>query len=290
MMPVIRVKKTKNYTVMSNFHLRDKRLSAKAIGVMSIMLSLPDDWDFTIGGLMQIIKDGRDSIAGALHELERYGYLHREQERVKSGVFGGFVYTLYEEPQTGFPKAVKPKTGFPKAVKPKTAEPKPVNPSLLNTDIRSTDLLSTDKTNTEYTTTTTTTTRACEGGDSDTDQGLSRAVKLYADNINPAYGPIESEKLLMLYDRYHSKWLEAAIIEAAESSRRPSVKYIEAILERWERDGFKSKRRKDGNHGDNPGGHRKPTEETETDRLLREKEQRDAAQIERWAREGGFSA
>ena len=138
--------------------------------------------------------------------------------------------------------------------------------------------------------TTTTTTRAREGEDSDTDQGLSRVVKLYADNINPSYGPIESEKLLMLYDRYHSKWLEAAIIEAAESSRRPSVKYIEAIRERLERDGFNSKRRKDGNHGDNPGGHRKPTEETETDRLLREKEQRDAAQIERWAREGGFSA
>ena len=82
------------------------------------------------------------------------------------------------------------------------------------------------------TTTTTTRAHACEE-DSDTDQDLSRVVKLYADNINPAYSPIESEKLLMLYDRYHSKWLEAAIIEAAESSRRPSVKYIEAILERW---------------------------------------------------------
>lgn len=92
--------------------------------------------------------------------------------------------------------------------------------------------------------TTTTTTRACAGEDSDTDQALSRVVKLYADNINPAYGPIESEKLLMLYDRYHSKWLEAAIIEAAESSRRPSVKYIEAILDRWERDGFKAPKQK----------------------------------------------
>lgn len=97
--------------------------------------------------------------------------------------------------------------------------------------------------------TTTTTTRAREGEDSDIDQGLSRVVKLYADNINPSYGPIESEKLLMLYDRYHSKWLEAAIIEAAESSMRPSVKYIEAILERWERDGFQAKKsKKRGKH------------------------------------------
>lgn len=95
------------------------------------------------------------------------------------------------------------------------------------------------------TTTTTTRAHACEE-DSDTDQDLSRVVKLYADNINPAYSPIESEKLLMLYDRYHSKWLEAAIIEAAESSRRPSVKYIEAILERWERDGFKAPKQKKG--------------------------------------------
>ena len=95
------------------------------------------------------------------------------------------------------------------------------------------------------TTTTTTRAHACEE-DSDTDQDLSRVVKLYADNINPAYSPIESEKLLMLYDRYHSKWLEAAIIEAAESSRSPSVKYIEAILERWERDGFKAPKQKKG--------------------------------------------
>ena len=95
------------------------------------------------------------------------------------------------------------------------------------------------------TTTTTMRAHACEE-DSDTDQDLSRVVNLYADNINPAYSPIESEKLLMLYDRYHSKWLEAAIIEAAESSRRPSVKYIEAILERWERDGFKAPKQKKG--------------------------------------------
>lgn len=100
---------------------------------------------------------------------------------------------------------------------------------------------------------TTTTTRACAGEDSDTDQALSRVVKLYADNINPAYGPIESEKLMALYDRYHGRWLEAAIIEAAESSRRPSVKYIAAILERWERDGFQAKKSKKGEKHDGKG-------------------------------------
>lgn len=94
--------------------------------------------------------------------------------------------------------------------------------------------------------TTTTTTRAREGEGQDGDQELSRVVKLYTDNINPAYGPIESEKLMALYDKYHGRWLEAAIVEAVESSRRPSVKYIAAILERWERDGFKAPKQKKG--------------------------------------------
>ena len=87
--------------------------------------------------------------------------------------------------------------------------------------------------------------RACEEN-SDTDRELGQVVKIYADNVNPAYGPIESDKLLSLYDKYHGKWLEAAIIEATESSTRPNLKYIEAILERWERDGFKSPKPKKG--------------------------------------------
>ena len=87
--------------------------------------------------------------------------------------------------------------------------------------------------------------RACEEN-SDTDRELGQVVKIYADNVNPAYGPIESDKLLSLYDKYHGKWLEAAIIEATESSTRPNLKYIEAILERWERDGFKAPKQKKG--------------------------------------------
>ena len=87
--------------------------------------------------------------------------------------------------------------------------------------------------------------RACEE-DSDTDRELGQVVKIYADNVNPAYGPIAPDKLLSLYDKYHGKWLEAAIIEATESSTRPNLKYIEAILERWERDGFKAPKPKKG--------------------------------------------
>lgn len=88
--------------------------------------------------------------------------------------------------------------------------------------------------------------RTREGENSGDDQELRRVVELYANNVNPTYGPIESEKLVALYDKYHGRWLEAAIIEATESSTRPNLKYIEAILERWERDGFKAPKQKKG--------------------------------------------
>lgn len=83
-------------------------------------------------------------------------------------------------------------------------------------------------------------THARGGESSDNEQDLGRIVDLYANNVNPTYGPIESEKLMALYDKYNGRWLEAAIIEATESSTRPNLKYIAAILERWERDGFKA--------------------------------------------------
>lgn len=89
-------------------------------------------------------------------------------------------------------------------------------------------------------------THARGGESSDNEQDLGRIVDLYANNVNPTYGPIESEKLVALYDKYNGRWLEAAIIEATESSTRPNLKYIAAILERWERDGFKAPKQKKG--------------------------------------------
>ena len=285
-MSVIRVNKTKNYTVMSNFHLRDKRLSAKAIGVMSVMLSLPDDWDYTIGGLTKIIKDGRGSIAGALQELVKCGYLKREQKRVPSGTFGEYIYTLYEEPQTNLPKAVKPKAEKPiavnpKAVNPRADEPKAENPSQLNTDRRSTDKQSTERQNTDNAA------AAAEGAGENME--LSEVVKAFENGIHPIANLYEKDALLDLFDKYKKEWCIAAIKEAALNNGR-SIHYVQSILERWERDGFKSKKRKDKKNGVNTGSHRKADGETETDRLLREKERRDAERIERWAREGDFSA
>ena len=99
-MAVFRVEKTKNYTVMSNYHLRDKSLSLKAKGLLSLMLSLPDDWDYTIKGLAQICKDGMDSIRSAVHELEQHGYVSRRRIRNEKGQVGDIEYTIRERPRT----------------------------------------------------------------------------------------------------------------------------------------------------------------------------------------------
>ena len=99
-MAVIRVIKSKDYTVMSNTHLRDKRLSLKAVGLLSIVLSLPDDWHYTVNGLVGSVKDGKRAVNGALSELKQYGYLkvnklYPNSERSKIE----YQYVFYEKPQ-----------------------------------------------------------------------------------------------------------------------------------------------------------------------------------------------
>lgn len=97
-MSIFRINKTQNYTVMSNYHLVDKSLSLKAKGLMSYMLSRPDNWDFTELGLVACLKEKRSAIRSALKELEEYGYLVRRQERSNDGTYGSSSYDLYEKP------------------------------------------------------------------------------------------------------------------------------------------------------------------------------------------------
>ena len=99
-MSVFRVEKTKGYTVMSNHHLRNHTLSLKAKGLLSQMLSLPEDWDYTLQGLAQINKESIDAIREAVRELERAGYIERSRERDERGCLRGTVYTIYEQPRT----------------------------------------------------------------------------------------------------------------------------------------------------------------------------------------------
>lgn len=98
-MSVFRVEKNKNYTVMANYHLRDENLSLKARGLLSMILSLPDDWDYSLAGLVKISKDGLTAVRAALHELEDNGYIHRERQRGPHGRLAGSIYTVYEYPQ-----------------------------------------------------------------------------------------------------------------------------------------------------------------------------------------------
>ncbi len=99
-MAVFRVDKTRCYTVMSNHHLHNRNLSFKAKGLMSFMLSLPEDWNYTERGLTQFAKDGRDSIRAVLSELEEEGYLERRQSRKEDGTLSEMEYVIYEQPQT----------------------------------------------------------------------------------------------------------------------------------------------------------------------------------------------
>ena len=122
-MSTFKIEKTKGYTVMSNYHLRDKNLSLKAKGLLSQMLSLPDKWDYTISGLAAINKEGVDAIKSAVKELEQVGYITRQRIRNSAGQVQGNEYTVYEKP-------VKPKVENPLQadVKPKVENPLQENP------------------------------------------------------------------------------------------------------------------------------------------------------------------
>ena len=152
-MAVFRIEKTRDYTVMSNYHLRDRSLSLKAKGLLSLMLSLPEDWDYTMKGLARICKDGIDSISGGIRELETHGYLVRARVRNENGQLGSIEYTILEQPkepaQTPAPVREKPIRENPIQVKPMLDAPIQENPAQLNKEESSNYPSRTDLSNTE---------------------------------------------------------------------------------------------------------------------------------------------
>ena len=147
-MAVFRIEKTHDYTVMSNHHLRNTSLSLKAKGLLSLMLSLPDNWDYTTKGLAKICKDGIDSICSTVNELEQAGYIIRERRRNDKGQLKEVEYTILEQPKTDLPKQENPVLGNPILEKPEQACPKQENPAQLNTNISNTEKSNTDLSNT----------------------------------------------------------------------------------------------------------------------------------------------
>ena len=112
-MAVFRIERTRDYTVMSNHHLRNGKLSLKAKGLLSMMLSLPEDWNYTTRGLAAICKEGVDAISGALRELETAGYIVRHQLRDRQGRISDTEYVIYEQPQPKNPDTPQPDMASP---------------------------------------------------------------------------------------------------------------------------------------------------------------------------------
>ena len=151
-MAVFRIEKTRDYTVMANHHLRNTALSLKAKGLLSLMLSLPEDWDYTTKGLARICRDGVDSICATVRELEDAGYIIRERVRNANGRLGSIEYTILEQPRPPEPKPGKPERENPVQVKPVLdspvlGKPEQENPAQLNTNQTKTDLSSTEISN-----------------------------------------------------------------------------------------------------------------------------------------------
>ena len=146
-MAVFRIERTRDYTVMSNHHLRNRALSLKAKGLLSMMLSLPDDWNYTTRGLAKICKEGVDAIGGALRELEGAGYIVRHQLRDRQGRISDTEYVIYEQPQlpeTPGPDTDSPDTENPYLDKPDTEKPAELNIEKSNTQKSITHGSSTD--------------------------------------------------------------------------------------------------------------------------------------------------
>ena len=140
-MAVYRVERTRDYTVMSNFHLKDTALSLKAKGLLSMFLSFPDDWNYTTRGMASICKEGVEAIGNTIKELEKAGYIVRRQLRSPKGRITDTEYIIYEQPQeptapdTDDPDLPPPDTASPDMAPPDTASPYTGNPDMVEPDM-----------------------------------------------------------------------------------------------------------------------------------------------------------
>ena len=139
-MTVFRIEKTQNYSVMSNYHFKEKDMSLKSKGLLSLMLSLPDSWDYNISGLVRLSKDGKDSVMSALAELEKFGYLRRERTKDENGKFSGIVYHIYEVPQPEIQVSENPNSEKENSEKANSEKPRQLNTKgIKNLDNQSTN-------------------------------------------------------------------------------------------------------------------------------------------------------
>lgn len=237
-MAYFRVNKNRDYTVMSNHHLRDRNLSLRAIGLLSKMLSLPDDWDYSVPGLVAICRESKNIIQGALKELEKNGYLVRTMTRDSSGHIG-YNYDVYEQPQHTLPRPEKPFTVEPCTVSPSTVEPCTEKQPQLNTNKLSTNKLSTEESKTQEKAVEPNVVNIEDQQKQTTDcGGFGKIVEFYQEN----FGMMSS----FLYDdmrHTYNEWQQQSnepdliIIKAMQIALSNNVrnwKYACAVLRTWE--------------------------------------------------------
>lgn len=221
-MAKITVSKNKNFSIVSNDILRDTNLSMKARFMLVYMLSLADSWEYSVAGLAKTIGCGKDAITSGIKELEEHGYLVRERVRDEKGRLKEMEYTIYEVPQK--PAEDEPEEDIPETEKPEEESTAQDIPTWENTT----------QTNTKYINNiyiATATARARE-------EDVAAVIKMFSENIHPITGAIEQDKLFDLLERYGRDWVCSAITEAVECNGR-NIRYIERILEAWEKRGQK---------------------------------------------------
>ena len=208
-MPVFRIERTRDYTVMSNHHLKNPELSLKAKGLLSMMLSFPDGWNYSERGLASICKEGVDAIHSAIKELESTGYMERHQLRGKGGRIVDTEYVIYEKPHT--PDMASPDTENPDMDSPDAAAPEPENPGELNNKKPNTK-----KSNTQVFNTQSFTPPAPSRGDEDgTTDGLTERAEIR--------DQIEYESLLEEYSREQVDELVELMLEV-QMNRGKSIR------------------------------------------------------------------
>ena len=168
-MAQIRVEKTNNFTQLSNELLQDPTLSLKAKGLMAYMLSVPEDWDYSIAGLAVKCKDGKSSIRSAMDELIEAGYVTRSLVHGEGGLFGGYEYVVHEEPQ---PSSEKPTTEKPTTEKPSTEKPSTEKPSSENRTEQNNNITNNNITNNPPT-------PLGQGGGADQDEGPKHSPEAF---------------------------------------------------------------------------------------------------------------
>lgn len=143
-MTVIRVNNTKGFTVMSNYHFQDKEISLKAKGLLGLMLSLPSNWDYSVNGLVAIVKENKATVQAALKELEEHKYLKRTRVQDETGRFD-YIYDIYEKPYDKLPCTENPCTDIPCTENPCTENQPQINTNKQNTNKQNTKELNTNE-------------------------------------------------------------------------------------------------------------------------------------------------